>query len=148
MAQVESALAALITPEAMAERYGREGLAPLLFAVGDGNHSLAAAKTCFEEIRAAIGDEAAMTHPARYALCEVVNLYDESLRFEPIYRVAFGIQPDHILSAFDTYIAGLNGEASPQTVEWVSGDKSGTLHIPSPAVVFPWARCRTSWTST
>ena len=137
MAQVESALAALITPEAMAERYGREGLAPLLFAVGDGNHSLAAAKTCFEEIRAAIGDEAAMTHPARYALCEVVNLYDESLRFEPIYRVVFGIQPDHILSAFDTYIAGLNGEASPQTVEWVSGDQSGTLHIPSPAVALP-----------
>ena len=137
MAQVESALTALITPETMAERYGREGLAPLLFAVGDGNHSLAAAKTCFEEIRAAIGDEAAMTHPARYALCEVVNLYDESLRFEPIYRVVFGIHPDHILSAFAAYIAGLNGEASPQTVEWVSGSQSGTLHISAPAVALP-----------
>ena len=137
MAQVESALAALITPEAMAERYGREGLAPLLFAVGDGNHSLAAAKTCFEEIRAAIGDEAAMTPPARYALCEVVNLYDESLRFEPIYRVVFGIDPHHVLTAFESYIAGLNGEASPQAVEWVSGSQSGTLHIPAPAVALP-----------
>ena len=137
MAQVESALAALITPEAMAARYGKEGLAPLLFAVGDGNHSLAAAKTCFEEIRAAIGDEAAMSHPARYALCEVVNLYDESLRFEPIYRVVFGVNPDHVLSAFASYIAGLNGEASPQTVEWVSGDRSGTLAIPAPAVALP-----------
>lgn len=137
MAQAESALAALITPEAMAERYGKEGLAPLLFAVGDGNHSLAAAKTCFEEIRAAMGDEAAMSHPARYALCEVVNLYDESLRFEPIYRVVFGVDPDHILSAFASYIADLNGEASPQTVEWVSGDRSGTLTISTPAVALP-----------
>ena len=137
MAQAESALAALITPEAMAARYGKEGLAPLLFAVGDGNHSLAAAKTCFEEVRAAIGDEAAMTHPARYALCEVVNLYDESLRFEPIYRVVFGIDPDRILSAFASYISDLNGEASPQTVEWVSGDRSGTLHIPTPTVALP-----------
>ena len=137
MEQVDAALAALITPEAMAERYGREGLAPLLFAVGDGNHSLAAAKTCFEEIRAQIGDEAAMNHPARYALCEVVNLYDESLRFEPIYRVVFGVDPDHLLAAFEAYIAELRGEAFPQTVEWVSGSHSGTLHIPAPAVALP-----------
>ena len=137
MQAAEDALAALITPEAMESRYGKAGLAPLLFAVGDGNHSLAAAKTCFEEIRAAIGDEAAMSHPARYALCEVVNLYDESLRFEPIYRVVFGVNPDHVLSAFASYIAGLNGEASPQTVEWVSGDRSGTLAIPAPAVALP-----------
>ena len=137
MAQVESALTALITPEAMAERYGKDGLAPLLFAVGDGNHSLAAAKTCFEEVRAALGDEVAMNHPARYALCEVVNLYDESLRFEPIYRVVFGIDPDRVLSAFKAYIAALNGEASPQAVTWVSGDRSGTLTIPTPVVALP-----------
>ncbi len=121
MNAVQSTLGALITPEAMATRYGREGLAPLLFAVGDGNHSLAAAKTCFEEIRARIGDEAAANHPARYALCEVVNLYDESLNFEPIYRVAFGVNPEHLLAAFETYTAGLAGNATPQTVEWVHG---------------------------
>ncbi len=137
MKQVDAALSALIAPEAMAERYGREGLAPLLFAVGDGNHSLAAAKTCFEEVRAAIGDEAAMSHPARYALCEVVNLYDESLQFEPIYRVVFGVEPDCVLSAFEQYVAVLNGEASPQRVDWVSGDRSGTLTIPTPAVALP-----------
>lgn len=135
--RAEAALAALITPEAMAERYGREGLSPLLFAVGDGNHSLAAAKTCFEEIRAVIGDEAAMSHPARYALCEVVNLYDDSLQFEPIYRVVFGVDPDHVLSAFESYIAGLNGEAAPQNVGWVSGDCNGTLTVPTPAVALP-----------
>ncbi len=137
MEATASALEALVTPEAMEARYGKAGLAPLLFAVGDGNHSLAAAKTCFEEIRTAMGDEAAMNHPARYALCEVVNLYDESLRFEPIYRVAFGVDPDHLLTAFERYAETLRGEASPQRVEWVSGDRAGTLFIPAPAVALP-----------
>ena len=130
--QVNTALAALITPEAMAERYGREGLAPLLFAVGDGNHSLAAAKTCFEEIRAQIGDEAAMNHPARYALCEVVNLYDDSLQFEPIYRVVFGVDPDHLLASFQGYVAGLHGDAAPQELLWVSNGLTGAMTIPAP----------------
>jgi len=128
-----AALDALATPEAMTARYGKEGLAPLLFAVGDGNHSLAAAKTCYEEVRAAIGDEAAKNHPARYALAEVVNLYDEALEFEPIYRVAFGVDPDHLLAAFNVFIQDQNGTAAPQTVEWVSGDRRGTLTIPAPA---------------
>ncbi len=138
----EAALAALITPEAMAERYGKEGLSPLLFAVGDGNHSLAAAKTCFEEIREKLGDKAAAKHPARYALCEVVNLYDESLVFEPIYRVVFGVEPEQLLAAFETYVEGLQGEAAPQRVEWIHGTREneacdgvvchGSVDIPAP----------------
>ena len=130
--QVNTALAALVTPEAMADRYGREGLAPLLFAVGDGNHSLAAAKTCFEEIRAQIGDEAAMSHPARYALCEMVNLYDDSLQFEPIYRVVFGVDPDHLLASFQDYVAGLHGDAAPQELLWASNGLTGAMTIPAP----------------
>ncbi len=140
---VTAALAALATPEAMAERYGDAGLAPLLFAVGDGNHSLAAAKTCFEEIRAKLGDKAAARHPARYALCEVVNLYDESLNFEPIYRVVFGVDPDDLLDAFEEHIATLRGTAAPQRVEWIHGMREneacdgvtcrGTIDIPTPA---------------
>lgn len=130
--QVEGALTALVTPEAMAERYGKEGLSPLLFAVGDGNHSLAAAKTCFEEIRAELGDEAAMAHPARYALCEVVNLYDESLQFEPIYRVVFGVEPKALLTAFEGYVRGLRGEAAPQELIWASGGRVGTVTVPTP----------------
>ena len=142
VASVEDALAALVTPEAMAARYGKEGLAPLLFAVGDGNHSLAAAKTCFEEIRARIGDEAAANHPARYALCEVVNLYDDSLVFEPIYRVVFGVNPDELLAALETHIEGLHGDAAPQRIEWIHGTEEneacdgvvchGELEIPTP----------------
>ena len=137
MEAVVSALGALVTPEAMEARYGKPDLAPLLFAVGDGNHSLAAAKTCFEEIRAAIGDEAAMSHPARYALCEVVNLYDDSLRFEAIYRVAFGVDPDHLLAAFKAYADSLRGDAAPQRIDWVSGDRTGTVMVPTPVAALP-----------
>lgn len=128
-----ASLASLVTPDAMAERYGRDDLAPLLFAVGDGNHSLAAAKTCFEEVRARIGDEAAAIHPARYALCEVVNLYDESLVFEPIYRVAFGVDADALLTAFSSYINDLHGDAAPQTVEWFTDGRTGVVTVPAPA---------------
>jgi hypothetical protein len=56
------------------------------FAMGDGNHSLAAAKNRWEELKAA---GAPMDHPARYALAEVENLRDEAVEFYPIHRVLF-----------------------------------------------------------
>jgi uncharacterized protein (DUF1015 family) len=60
---------------------------PMLFAVGDGNHSLAAAKACYEELKLTVGEEQAKAHPARYALTELVSLYDSSLEFEGIHRI-------------------------------------------------------------
>lgn len=59
----------------------------LLFAVGDGNHSLATAKTCWESIKKALSPEEAANHPARFALVEAVNIYDPALTFEPIHRL-------------------------------------------------------------
>ncbi len=70
----------------------------LLFAVGDGNHSLATAKACYEELKKSLSPEEAANHPARYALVEVVNLYDESLQFEPIHRVVFQTKPDELMN--------------------------------------------------
>lgn len=64
-----------------------EGEDVLLFAVGDGNHSLATAKTCWESIKNTLSEEERKTHPARYALCEAVNIYDSALNFEPIHRL-------------------------------------------------------------
>lgn len=58
----------------------------VVYAVGDGNHSLASAKAFYEEIKASMGDAAA-DHPARYALVEAVNIHEPSLEFEPIYRL-------------------------------------------------------------
>ena len=78
---------------------------PLLFAVGDGNHSLASAKAYYEEIKADIGEEAAKSHPARYALAEIVNIHSEALVFEPIYRVVFGADRAHLLSAMKDFAA-------------------------------------------
>ncbi len=65
------------------------GTEPLI-AVGDGNHSLAAAKKCWEELKPTLTEAERQNHPMRFALCEIVNLYEASLVFEPIYRVIFG----------------------------------------------------------
>lgn len=118
---VQSALAALVTPEKMEERYGDASLAPLLFAVGDGNHSLASAKAAYEEIKVAIGESAAKSHPARYALVEIVNLHDAALRFEPIYRVLFHVNPADVLDALRSYAGTLRGSADAQTVRCLAG---------------------------
>ena len=107
-------LSTLITPNAMQERYGDSSLAPLLFAMGDGNHSLASAKAAYEEIKTQIGEEAAARHPARYALAEIVNLHDEALQFEPIYRVVFGCDPCELLDELKQYVAELQGDAETQ----------------------------------
>ena len=123
--EVNRALAALITPEAMSEKYGGE-YAPLLFAVGDGNHSLASAKAAYEEVKAALG-EAAKDHPARYALVEIVNLHDEALAFEPIYRVMFGVSPAAVVEALREYAGNLDGSEKPQKVEYVHAGGEGSV---------------------
>lgn len=126
------ALAALITPDAMAERYGKTGLAPLLFAVGDGNHSLAAAKSCYEELKAKLGAEAVREHPMRYALCEVVNIFDDSLDFEPIYRTIVGIDPQKVAADFEAYCASLSGLAAAQEVRICFKGVDKTVIVPHP----------------
>ena len=129
---VSKALDALIAPEKIASRYGKEGLSPLLFAVGDGNHSLATAKATYEEIKTAIGAEAARTHPARFALVEIVNIHDEALKFEPIYRVMFGVDPEDVMTALSAYLSGLSGEAKEQSFTYVYEDTEGEMTIPRP----------------
>jgi hypothetical protein len=62
----------------------------LLYAVGDGNHSMATAKAWWEQIKSKVGFD----HPARYILVEIENIYDEGLEFEPIHRVLFNIEED------------------------------------------------------
>ena len=123
--KINGALEALITPEAMIRKYG-EAYAPLLFAMGDGNHSLATAKAAYEEVKTALG-EAAKDHPARYALVEIVNLHDEALAFEPIYRVMFGVSPAAVLEALREYAGNLEGGEKPQTVDYVHAGGAGSV---------------------
>lgn len=118
IARVDKALAALSAPELVCERYGVD-VPALVFAVGDGNHSLASAKAAYEEVKANIGSEAAKTHPARYALVELVNLHDEALEFEPIYRVMFGVSPTEVIKELDAYLSSLDGRAEAQKITCV-----------------------------
>ena len=90
---VADALEGLTTDEAMQKKYGVSGVAPLLFAVGDGNHSLATAKACYEEQKKGKTPQEYLALPSRFALVEVVNNHDDALQFEPIHRVLFGV--DH-----------------------------------------------------
>lgn len=82
------------------DRYGNGQ--KLLFAVGDGNHSLATAKTCWEAIKSYVAEEERINHPARYALVEVVNIYDSALIFEPIHRFVKTPMPEKFLSGLKT----------------------------------------------
>ena len=130
--RIAKALDNLITPLQMEKRYGDASLPALLFAVGDGNHSLASAKALYEEIKNEIGAEAAASHPARYALCEIVNIHDPALAFEPIYRVMFGVDPEDVLSKLSAYVSALCGDAEAQHLDYVFGKQTGTLTVERP----------------
>jgi hypothetical protein len=96
--RLAGALEALAEPAAFRARHGRGEV--LLFAVGDGNHSLATAKAVWEETKKSrAGDPDLMDHPARYALAELVNLYDEGLPFHPIHRLLSGIPRESLVAA-------------------------------------------------
>lgn len=128
--KINAALSTLATEQRMRDRYESDK-APLLFAIGDGNHSLAAAKARYEEIKAELGD-AAKYHPARYALCEMVNLHDGALDFEPIYRVMFGVDPTDVIEKFREYASTLDGSAKEQTVNYTYAGGMGSIKIASP----------------
>ena len=72
-----------------------------LMIMGDGNHSLAAAKAYWDELKQGLDDTERETHPARRALLEVNNLHDPAIEFEPIHRVVFDVDADVFISAFE-----------------------------------------------
>ena len=85
------ALQALASPQAFAARYGVQPETPtMLFAVGDGNHSLATAKSIWDSVKGTVG----INHPSRFALVEVENIHDPALEFSPIHRLLFGVRVD------------------------------------------------------
>lgn len=129
--EINSALGALCSDGVMKKKYGVDAPA-LLFAIGDGNHSLASAKSLYKEIKAEIGEEAAKSHPARFALCEIVNLHDEALEFEPIYRVVFGVDREEFKRELSSYISSLCGDAAEQklTLVWAGGEEMFSVKSP------------------
>ena len=125
---VADALAGLCTDEAMEKKYGVSGAAPLLFAVGDGNHSLATAKACRKEQ----GDANPL---ARFALVEVVNNHDDALQFEPIHRVLFGVDAKDFLAEFQRFYPNAHeGRGEGHVIEVVYDGYDGFLTVPDPRV--------------
>ena len=125
-------LDSLVTEDEMERKYGDRTLAPLLFAVGDGNHSLATAKECYELIKADIGEEAAKDHPSRYALAEIVNLHDDALEFEPIYRVVFNANVEDLICEMKNYAKTLCGDEPSQKIEIVQSDNTESFVFERP----------------
>lgn len=106
------------------EKYQKEAGAPVALAVGDGNHSLAAAKSCYEALKAAAPGSDFSGHPSRWALVELENIHDPALEFTPIHRILSGVDVNALLS-------DLQGWCAPggYSVNWRSGEKYGTIYL-------------------
>ena len=98
--------------------------ASVLLAVGDGNHSLATAKSCYEALKEAHPGEDLSGHPARYSLVELENIHDPSLVFAPIHRIIDGVDGERLLRDLDAVCAQGGYE-----VGWVMGDREGTIYL-------------------
>ena len=132
---VADALTALCSPEEQAWKYGVKDAPPLLFAVGDGNHSLATAKQCYEDLKKVTPERERASLPARYALVEVVNNHDGALQFEPIHRAVFGVKPEEVLEAFRDYYPGAyEGRGEGHTIAYTHAGGEGFLTVPQPRV--------------
>jgi hypothetical protein len=124
--QVVEALRELAKPETFAAKYGVGIDKPvLLFATGDGNHSLATAKAFWEKMKPQVG----IAHPSRYALVEIENIHDEALEFKPIHRVLFNLKKDlfeEMKKTFGgnfTYSDAPSAEEMSQRVDSAAGGK-------------------------
>lgn len=136
-------LTALSDKAAFEKKYGSKPV--LLFAMGDGNHSLATAKANWEKIKATLSEEQREDHPARYALIELNNVHDKGIVFEAIHRNVFGIPGEKLVEALLQKLREQNGgaEIGPEqapaggekhVIPFYYGDKSGAFIVTEPAV--------------
>jgi hypothetical protein len=138
------ALLKLADPEGFKSRYNvNDDKGILLFAAGDGNHSLATAKECWEKLKKTLSPRELIDHPARYALVEVVNVHDSGLVFEPIHRVLFNVDMKHLIDSFlsfyskigcKPYAASENEitDVKGHMIKYVSPEGSGYLAVECP----------------
>lgn len=137
-ADVCEILNTLARPHDFARKYDAKGKPVLLFAIGDGNHSLAAAKAAYEEKKQHTPQEQWADLPARYALVELVNLHDESLEFEPIHRVCFDVDADELMKDFLAAYPGAHyGDGEGHTITYVFDTEVGKITIPKPTAQLP-----------
>lgn len=100
----------LADKNAFNRKYGLENEQPLVYAMGDGNHSLATAKEYYEQLKAENPGKDMSTHPARFALAEIVNLHSPALNFEAIHRIVTGIDEEQLMSDMKTSLGLTEGK--------------------------------------
>ncbi len=124
-------LAKFSEKEAFEKRYGLADTAPLTFAMGDGNHSLATAKAYYEKLKAANPNKDMSAHPARFALAEIVNLHSPALDFEAIHRIVGTADIDQMMAKM-TEELGLSEEPAEQSFVTVRGGEKKKLYVHKP----------------
>ncbi len=111
-------------------KYDVQDKGVLVIAVGDGNHSLATAKTCWDEIKQGLSENERENHPARYALVELMNIHDEAIEFEPIQRVIFDTDPEKLMDAFMAYYPNASKENNGgQQIRYTYQGKEGSIYV-------------------
>ncbi len=120
--------------DAFRKKYGVNDKGVLMFAAGDGNHSLATAKSCWDEIKKDLTEKERETHPARYALAEVMNIHDDALEFEPIQRVIFDTDPEKLLAALKSYYK--TGDKG-QRIDYAYAGNEGSIYVENPSSNLP-----------
>lgn len=131
MDEVLNKLESLADEDNFKKKYNITDKKVLLFAMGDGNHSLATAKACYENLKKKIGLEKALKSKARYALVELVNLHSTALEFEAIHRVLFNIDKEKLLNSLYNYYK-INEEGNGQEFTLVVDNTLKTLYIENP----------------
>ena len=127
--EILDAIERLGDKDAFEAKYGVHDKGVLMFAAGDGNHSLATAKTCWEEVKKGLTKEEINTHPARFALVELMNIHDETLEFEPIQRVMFDTDPEKLLSALVKHYNASYEPDGGQRIDYTYQGKEGSIYI-------------------
>ena len=113
------------------KKYNAHDKGILLFAMGDGNHSLATAKACYENLKKTMSKEEYLNNPARYALVELVNLHSSALEFEAINRVVFDVDSKKLVEELNKYYT-INENGNGQEFELVTSNGVKKLYIENP----------------
>lgn len=125
-----SKLDALADKNVFEDKYGVSDKGVLLFAVGDGNHSLATAKATYNKLKES-NTSLDVLNKARYALVEVVNLHSDALEFEPIHRVLFDIDTDDFMRELNKYY-DINKTKMGQKIHIITKDIDEDFYIDNP----------------
>ena len=129
--EINTKLEKLADKDYFEKKYNVHDKGILLFAMGDGNHSLATAKACYENLKKTMSEEEYLNHPARYALVELVNLHSSALEFEAINRVLFDVDSKKLVEELNKYYT-INENGNGQEFELVTSDGVKKLYIEDP----------------